>query len=175
VAAARPAGWKLAGERTANWSRLCVWYWGSGGAHTRRTELSRHSPREDSSLYIPPSFSAVVPRPSPARRRPGFHREVEEARGAVLIREALSLRCPSLAASGDGAGFLLQAVGRVSGHRAVSAGNFGPGIAVWGCELGLSGLGRRVGRSRTVGFGWSWWNIYWIFFTLSSLCDLGSW
>jgi hypothetical protein len=57
----------------------------------------------------------------------------------VLIREDLSLRCPSFAASGDGAGFLLQAVGRVSGHRAVA-----PGISVWGLRLGGGG-GVKVG------------------------------
>jgi hypothetical protein len=101
--------------------------------------LNRVEPTQPSrrlvSLY-PPSFSAVVPRPLPAR--PGFHCEVQEARGAVLIREGLSLRCPSFAASGDRAGFLLQAVGRVSGHRAVA-----PGISVWGLRLG----GRERGLS----------------------------
>jgi len=91
------------------------------------------------------------------RPRRGRVRRSEELGDAAARADLGGFGGDAKCRTGDGVGFLLQAVRRVSGAGLVVAAVFGVGIEAWvqgwGVILGCSVWGRRAGQLRNWGFG----------------------
>lgn len=163
---------------------LCVRGWGSGGALSRQTRTPPWE--EDSSPPArPPTLSfhssPLLSRgawPSPAvgrRRRVGFWggrtRAVGGARGrrgSCWFGGVLETLLLAVGWAGDGVGFLLQAVGRVSCACDFCSWNWGlhAGVVVWS---GFVRFGEEGGGTIRE---WRFWGIVkwlWLFFSLAYL------